>query len=334
MNKNYKILITIVLIVITIFFVLSLNKTGKVSDENIIKNIEEKKEKYHEFVTPFSADIEDVIAIVEQDKQIELFINSEGVYKFWFFDNKEYKQNKKRLKSNYEIEDKCRSEKNKDIKEKCQKQLSWYNSFFDKMVVSGKYKMRSVYKYLDENDNWYNFLEEKSTGITYLFINDKKIKIGKVSDNSLNNIRSVYLVNGKISFAYNKDNLSEEEKEEIYACHRKKIKEKKDNFKDCGEIKTHWDFFYEEPNLAKKLGVQSIENIFEYKGKIGFIGGDGDKVAIYFDGKKLSKDFDQIKLNACCAMMPFPFKIYDNGVLFFMGKRDDKYILAEVRLEE
>lgn len=185
--------------------------------------------------------------------------------------------------------------------------------------------------FIDKNNNQYNFLTEISSKKDFLFINDEKIEIGKIIDGADGGVKNVSLTNGKTSFLYRKNSMSEEELKKLYDYY--------EQYSDvggvqskCGYEKFHWEYFYDEPNFSQKVGVDAVSKIFEYNGKIGFIGEKNGKWAVYFDREKISEDFDEIRTIACCAIRTFPFRIYDNGVIFFIGRKGDQYILAEVRL--
>jgi len=71
---------------------------------------------------------------------------------------------------------------------------------------------------------------------------------------------------------------------------------------------------------------------FEYAGNIGFVAERGDRDFVMYGGQRISRDFDEIRTLSCCAITPYPFTLYDNGVLEFIGRRGDKYYLVEIDL--
>jgi hypothetical protein len=273
------------------------------------------QEKHQEFITSFTNDIGFWDSGIDQDEEIEKFIKKTGKEKFWSSSGSIYNKNLKSLQDNSEII--CG-----DTKDSCQ---------LKNVKVPDAYKVKwGTFLYIDEEGNQYNFFTEISSEKDFLFINEEKIEIGKIIDGPDGGIKNVTLVNGKISFLYRKNDMPEKE---LYDCYKQysdageaKIKSK------CGDEKFHWEYFHGEPNFSQKVGFDIVSKVFEYNGKIGFIGKKNEKWAVYFDKKKISEDFDEIRTTACCTVRIFPFKVYDNGVIFFMGRRGDEYILAESRL--
>jgi len=82
------------------------------------------------------------------------------------------------------------------------------------------------------------------------------------------------------------------------------------------------NIFYNGETMNKKYQVEESYDLFPYKDKLGFIATKNKQKYILFDGKKVSNDFDYI----------YPVEIYENGILFFMGKRGEKYFFVEVNL--
>jgi hypothetical protein len=85
---------------------------------------------------------------------------------------------------------------------------------------------------------------------------------------------------------------------------------------------TFRNIFYKGEIMNEKYQVEESEALFPYKDRLGFIATKNKQKYIFFDGKKVSNDFDYI----------YPVEIYENGTLFFMGKRGEKYFFAEVNL--
>lgn len=71
---------------------------------------------------------------------------------------------------------------------------------------------------------------------------------------------------------------------------------------------------------------------FEFDGKVGFVAERGESDFVMFDGERISRDFDEIRTVFCCATMPYPFVLHENGVLEFVGRRGESYYLVEVDL--
>lgn len=273
--------------------------------------------KYQEFYTPFTDDIGTWDGEVNQDEEIKKFIENRGKNSFWSSGVNLYRQNIQVLKDNSERV--CG-----DTKDSC--------TFKSDIKVPDGYRVNGfTFLYVDENNSQYNFLIESSSGKDFLFMNDKIIEIGNIIAGANGGVENISLINDKISFLYRKSDLSDKELKERYECYEK-YSYVGGGQEICGYVKSHLEYFYEEPNFSQRVGVDSVSKIFEYNGKIGFVGEKNGKWAVYFDQQKVSEDFDQIRTTACCAIRTFPFKIYDNGVIFFMGKRGEQYILAESRL--
>ncbi len=94
------------------------------------------------------------------------------------------------------------------------------------------------------------------------------------------------------------------------------------------------NIWYKGETLNEKYGVEESSYLFSYKDKVGFVGKKNGKKFFFFNGQKISQDFDEIRSHACCAMFPYPIKIDENGILFFMAKRGEKFFLVEVNLNE
>lgn len=108
-------------------------------------------------------------------------------------------------------------------------------------------------------------------------------------------------------------------------------KEGKDENNNQVVIRNIW---YKGETLNEKNGVESSSYLFSYKDKIGFVGEKNGEKFFFFNGQKISQDFDVITTHACCAVFPYPIEIDENGILFFMAKRGEKYFLVEANLNE
>lgn len=104
--------------------------------------------------------------------------------------------------------------------------------------------------------------------------------------------------------------------------------------KDENNPIVHSNIFYKGETLNEKYNFESSSYLFAFKDKIGFVGQkDGGKF-LFFNGQKISQDFDEIRTDACCAITAYPIEIDENGILFFMGKRGEKYFFTEINLNE
>lgn len=101
-----------------------------------------------------------------------------------------------------------------------------------------------------------------------------------------------------------------------------------------GPRKSAYNTWYKKETMNEKYRLDGSYYLFSYKDKIGFVAIKDNKKHIFFNRYKVSGDFDEIRTYSCCAIMPYPLKIYDNGILFFMGKRGEKYFLVEVNLNK
>lgn len=108
-------------------------------------------------------------------------------------------------------------------------------------------------------------------------------------------------------------------------------KEGKDKNNNPIIIRNIW---YKGETLNEKYGVRSSSYLFSYKDKTGFVGENNGKKFFFFNGQKISRDFDAIRTHGCCAIFPYPIEIDENGVLFFLAKRGEKYFLVEANLNK
>jgi hypothetical protein len=86
--------------------------------------------------------------------------------------------------------------------------------------------------------------------------------------------------------------------------------------------------------MNEKYGVDSSSFLFSYKDKVGFVGEKDGKKFFFFNGQKVSGDFDEIRTHSCCARQAYPVELDQNGILFFLGKRGGKYFFTEVNLNK
>lgn len=96
------------------------------------------------------------------------------------------------------------------------------------------------------------------------------------------------------------------------------------------------NIYYQGETLNEKYGLKSSFYPFGYSGKIGFIAKDKetDKPFFYFNGQKISENFDVIRPYGCCTASSYPIEVDENGILFFMAKRGEKYYFVEVNLNK
>jgi len=108
-------------------------------------------------------------------------------------------------------------------------------------------------------------------------------------------------------------------------------KEGKDENNNPVIVRNIW---YKGETLNEKYGVESSSSLFSYKDKTGFVGEKNGGKFFFFNGQKVSQDFNEIRTQACCAIFPYPIEIDENGILFFMAKRVEKYFLVEANLNK
>ncbi len=94
------------------------------------------------------------------------------------------------------------------------------------------------------------------------------------------------------------------------------------------------NIWYKGETLNEKYGIDESSYLFSYKEKTGFIGKENGKKFFFFNGQKISQDFDEIRPHTCCSIFPYPIEIDENGILFFMAKRGEKYFLVEANLNK
>lgn len=93
------------------------------------------------------------------------------------------------------------------------------------------------------------------------------------------------------------------------------------------------NIFFNNELINEKYNIKSSKELFVFKEKIGFIGEENNKSFIFFNGKKISDDFDEIRTGVS-AMSNYIFELYDNGILFFMARRGEKYFFVEIDINE
>jgi hypothetical protein len=103
------------------------------------------------------------------------------------------------------------------------------------------------------------------------------------------------------------------------------------NETDIAAISNVW---YKDETMNEKYAIESSSFLFSYKDKIGFVGGKNGKSFFFFNGQKVSQDFDEIRTHSCCSIWAYPIELDQNGILFFYGKRGGKYFFTEVDLNK
>lgn len=235
----------------------------------------------------------------------------------WHYNHKEYKQNSEKLNNifNTFVEDAK-------------------NINYETLNIPSGYRIKwGNFIFKDKENNEYIFITENISKDDYLLINNEKfINLGKIINGADGGIKNFEIINDKISFLYRKSDMSKEESKTLYDCYERNS-DIGNTEEKCGKEKFYWEAFYGEADISKILEISYITKIFEYKGKIGFVGSKKNKYFVYFDNKQISKSFDEIRFLSCCDIPSFPFKIYENGILNFLGKRNNHYFLVEVNLE-
>lgn len=92
------------------------------------------------------------------------------------------------------------------------------------------------------------------------------------------------------------------------------------------------NIWYNDETINEKYLVEASSHLFAYKDNIGFVGEKDEKKFFFFNGQKISRDFDEIRTNSCCAIFAYPIELDKNGILFFLAKRGEKYFFVEINL--
>lgn len=98
--------------------------------------------------------------------------------------------------------------------------------------------------------------------------------------------------------------------------------------------KVHQNIFYKDETINEKYDLEGSKNLFSYKNAVGFVAEKNGKYYVMFNGQKISDNFDVIRTKGCCAIEAYPFQLDENGILYFMGKRGEKYYMVEVDLNK
>jgi len=94
------------------------------------------------------------------------------------------------------------------------------------------------------------------------------------------------------------------------------------------------NIWYNNETINEKFAVEASSYLFSYQDKIGFVGEKDGKKFLFFNGQKISQDFDEIRTNSCCATFAYPIELDENGILFFLAKKGEKYFFVEINLNE
>lgn len=94
------------------------------------------------------------------------------------------------------------------------------------------------------------------------------------------------------------------------------------------------NIWYNGETLNEKYGVEASSYLFSFKDKTGFIEEKNGEKSILFSGQKVSQDFDEIRTYACCGVFQYPIETYENGILFFLARRGEKYFFVETNLNK
>ncbi len=105
-----------------------------------------------------------------------------------------------------------------------------------------------------------------------------------------------------------------------------------DNGPKPGEVTQ--DTYYQGKMLNETYDLEASHGLFVFKGMIGFVGKREGKEFLFFNGKAVTKPFDAIRTESCCAVPHFPVEVHDNGAVVLVGERGDNAYLTEVDLNE
>lgn len=94
------------------------------------------------------------------------------------------------------------------------------------------------------------------------------------------------------------------------------------------------NIWFNGDTLNEKYDVDASSFLFSFKDKTGFVAEKDGKKFIFFNGQKISQDFDEIRTHGCCSVFSFPIEIDKNGILFFLAKREEKYLFVEINFNE
>ncbi len=93
------------------------------------------------------------------------------------------------------------------------------------------------------------------------------------------------------------------------------------------------DIFYDGIRFTKTYGVSDPRYLFSYAGKLGFIAKDVSGDRVFFDGAFITPLFSEIHTRNCCAIQEVLPTVYDDGILLFFARRDERRYLVEAKLK-
>jgi len=105
-------------------------------------------------------------------------------------------------------------------------------------------------------------------------------------------------------------------------------------WKDENNPAVRRNIWFNNETVNEKYSVEASSHLFSYKDKVGFVGEKDGKNFLFFNGQKISQDFDEIRTNSCCAIFAYPIELDEDGILFFLAKRGEKYFFVEINLNE
>lgn len=87
------------------------------------------------------------------------------------------------------------------------------------------------------------------------------------------------------------------------------------------------DVQYKGNSISSQFGVDEAAQVFEYNAKLGFLGKKDGTWALYYDGKKVSPEYDGIG-NSRAQF----FDVFENGSVAFLAEHAGKQYLVEIAL--
>lgn len=152
----------------------------------------------------------------------------------------------------------------------------------------------------------------KKDDVYSVYKNDQEIFSDKMLFGTESVISDFVLVNNKLAFTYNDLEKWMDENNPVVTS----------------------NIFYDDETINEKYKLESSAYPFGYKGKLGFLTEENDEPYFFFNGQRISENFDKIRPYGCCAMSTYPIKVDEKGILFFMAKRGETYYFVEVDLNK
>ena len=94
------------------------------------------------------------------------------------------------------------------------------------------------------------------------------------------------------------------------------------------------NIWYNQETMNEKFNVQTSSLLFAFKNKTGFVAERDNQNFIFFNGQKVSENFSELITAECCGTPKYPFTLHENGILFFIAKRSEKYFIIEINLND